>query len=153
VNAGAPGRPVPVPDDGSAPFWQAAADGVLVLARCSRCGTFAHPPESVCPHCHHTDPRFAFELVAGHGVIRSWTVIRRSFLPGFDDDLPFVLVDVALDGVSRDGVSGDGNVDVRLIGRLLDGPEAQLDVGAAVTVAFEELDGGVAVPAFALIVS
>jgi len=142
VNAAGPGRPVPVPDDVSAPFWQAAADGVLVLARCSRCGAFTHPPEPVCPHCHHTDPRFAFELVAGHGVIRSWTVIHRSFLPGFDDDLPFVLVDVAL----------DGHDDIRLIGRLLDGPDAQLDVGAAVTVAFEELDGGVAVPAFALIV-
>ena len=75
--------------------------------------SFTHPPEPVCPHCHHTDPRFAFELVAGHGVIRSWTVIRRSFLPGFDDDLPFVLVDVAL----------DGHDDLRLIGRLLDGPE------------------------------
>jgi uncharacterized OB-fold protein len=140
MTTGAPGRPVPVPDDGSAPYWRAAADGVLVLARCSRCGAVAHPPEPVCPNCHHTDPQFAFEPVSGRGVIRSWTVIRRSFLPGFDDDLPFVLVDVAL----------DGHDDLRLIGRLLDGPQTPLSVGAAVAVAFENLDPGVAVPAFAL---
>jgi uncharacterized OB-fold protein len=138
-------RPVPVPDDTSAPFWQAAADGVLVLARCSRCETFVHPPEPVCPHCHHSDPRFAFEPAPTSGVIRSWTVIRQSFLPGFDDDLPLVLADVALDI--------DGQDDLRLIGRLLDGPAAPPHVGDAVTVAFEHLDGGAAVPAFSLAAS
>jgi uncharacterized OB-fold protein len=136
-----PARPVPVPDDESAPFWQAAAGGVLALARCGRCGRRTHPPRPVCPHCHHTGPGFAFEPVAGRGAVRSWTVVRQSFLPGFDDDLPFVLVDVALDGPD----------DVRIIGRLLDGPGAPLRVGDAVTVAFERLGPGVAVPAFRLV--
>ena len=132
------GRPVPVADDESAPYWSAAAEGRLVLARCSRCGSFAHPPGPVCPQCHHTDPAPEFEAVATSGVIRSWTVIRQSFLPGFD--VPYVLADVALDGLD----------DLRLIGRLLDGPEVPLQVGDQVTLAFEHLDGGVAVPAFAL---
>jgi uncharacterized OB-fold protein len=132
-----------VPDDTSAPFWEAAAEGVLVLARCSRCETFVHPPESVCPHCHHTAPEFRFEPVAARGVIRSWTVIRQSFLPGFE--VPFVLVDVAL--------APDEQDDLRLIGRLLDGPDAPLHVGDAVAVAFERIDGGAAVPAFSLAAS
>ena len=38
----------------------------------------------------------AFAPVSGRGTVRSWTVVRESFLPGFDDDLPFVLVDVEL---------------------------------------------------------
>ncbi len=133
-----PGRPVPVPDEGSAAFWLAAAEGVLTLARCGRCGRFTHPPGPVCPHCRATDPEFRFEPVAGGGTVRSWTVVRQSFLPGFDDDLPFVLADVAIDGAD----------DVRLIGRLLDGPDAPLQVGDRVAVDFEHLAEGLAVPAF-----
>lgn len=134
------GRPVPVPDERSAPYWDFAARGVLALARCGQCGRFAHPPDVVCPRCHHTDPRFAFEPVEGTGYVRSWTVVRQSFLPGFD--VPFVLVDVALDLAKGD--------DVRLIGRLVDGPDAPLRIEAEVEVTFEQLDDGVAVPAFTL---
>jgi uncharacterized OB-fold protein len=79
-----------------------------------------------------------FEEVGGRGAVRSWVVVRESFLPGFD--VPFVLVDVAMD-------EDDG---VRLIGRLLDGPDAPLARGERVLVAFEDLAPGVAVPAFIL---
>ena len=133
-------RPVPVPDDTSAPFWAATARGELVLARCSRCRQLTHPPAPVCPNCHHTDPGFTFEPAAPTGVVRSWTVLRQPFLPGFVDDLPIVLVDVAVDGTD----------DVRLIGRLLDGPDASLRLDAAVVVDFEHIGDDVALPAFRL---
>ena len=133
-------RPVPVPDDTSGPFWEAAAAHVLTVARCSRCRAFTVPVDVVCPHCQSTDPEFAFEPVSGRGSIRSWTVIHQSFLPGFDDDLPFVLVDVELDEQS----------DLRMIGRLLDGPDVTLHLGDRVTAAFEDLAPGVAIPAFVL---
>jgi uncharacterized OB-fold protein len=131
-------RPVPVPDERSAPYWEAAAQHRLVLARCSRCDQLSHPPDVVCARCHHPDPGFVFEEVGGRGAVRSWVVVRESFLPGFD--VPFVLVDVAMD-------EDDG---VRLIGRLLDGPNAPLARGERVRVAFEDLAPGVAVPAFIL---
>jgi len=70
--------------------------------------------------------------------VRSWTVVRQSFLDGFDDDVPFVLVDVELTEYPG----------VRLIGRLLDGPQLDLAVGMAVAVAFELVAPGVKVPAF-----
>ncbi|HEY7072398.1 MAG TPA: OB-fold domain-containing protein [Acidimicrobiales bacterium] len=134
-------RPLPVADDLSAPYWQAAAEGRLVLARCSRCGRLHHPPDVACGHCGATDPRFRWEDVSGRGTVRSWTVVRQSFLPGFAEDVPFVLVDVALDDDSG----------VRLIGRLVDGPDAALGVGAPVVTVFEQLAPGVAVPAFELV--
>lgn len=140
MSAPALGRPVPEPDEQSAPFWNAAAEHVLVLARCARCGAFSHPPDVVCPRCGATDPDFAFTPVDGTGTIRSWTIMRQSFLPGFDDEVPFVLVDVEL----------SAQPDLRLIGRLVDGPEAALRVGAPVGLAFEDIDAGVAVPAWAL---
>ena len=134
-------RPVPVPDELSAPYWSAAADHELVLARCSRCGQLTHPPDVICPLCHHPDPAYSFEPVSGVGTIRSWIVLRQSFLPGFEELLPFVLVDVEL----------SAEPDIRLIGRLLEGADAALTIGSRVQVAFEQIDHGASVPAFELV--
>ncbi|OBA90865.1 hypothetical protein A5662_22395 [Mycobacteriaceae bacterium 1482268.1] len=131
-------RPVPVPDESSAPYWAAASRHILTVARCGRCGALTLPPDVVCMACGSTDPEYEFTPVSGRGVIKSWTVIRQSFLPGFD--LPFVLVDVEL----------AEQADLRLIGRLLDGVEANLRVGSAVRVAFEDVTAEIAVPAFEL---
>jgi uncharacterized OB-fold protein len=134
-------RPVPVPDERSQPYWDAAADHVLAVARCSVCGKFSIPPDVVCQHCHTTEPDFTFVPVSGRGVVRSWTVMHQSFVPGFDDLIPFVLVDVELE--EQD--------DLRTIGRLVDGPDAPLAIGTPVVVAFEDLAPGVSVPAFELV--
>ncbi len=149
TRAGGGERPVPVPDEQSAPYWAAAARHVLTVARCARCRAYAIPPDQICPACASSDPGFAFEPVSGRGIVRSWTVVRQSFLPGFDADLPFVLVDVEL----------AEQADLRLIGRLLDGPAAPPRLGAPVRVAFEDLadvpltegsEPGIAIPAFLL---
>jgi uncharacterized protein len=131
-------RPVPVPDALSRDFWDAAAAHSLVLARCTRCARFSHPPDTVCPHCGSTDPAFESTVVDGSGSVRSWTIVRQSFLPGFE--VPFVLVDVEL----------SAQPDVRLIGRLVDGPDAPLRLDAPVRLAFEDIAPDVAVPAFTL---
>ena len=136
-----PSRVLPEPDATSAPFWDAAAEHVLTLARCSACEALTLPPDVVCPHCGSTTPDFRFVPVDGRGTLRSWTVVRQAFLPGLEAELPFVLVDVAL----------DDHPDVRLIGRLTDGVDAVLRLGAAVQVAFDDIAPGVAVPAFELV--
>jgi uncharacterized OB-fold protein len=133
-------RPLPVPDESSAPYWSAAARHALAIARCGRCGSFAIPPGQACPQCGSTDPRYAYQEVSGRGMVRSWTIIRQSFLPGFDADLPFLLVDVEL----------AEQPELRMIGRLLDGPTAPVRIGAPVSVAFEDVAEGVSVPAFTL---
>ena len=69
---------------------------MLTVARCGECGTLTLPPDVVCTACGSTDPAFEFTPVSGRAVVRSWTVIRQAFLPGFDRELPFVLVDVEL---------------------------------------------------------
>lgn len=131
-------RPLPVPDDRSGPFWEAAAAHTLTVARCSECGSACLPPDVVCPACGSVAPDFRFVPVRGTGTLRSWTVVRQSFLPGFAADVPFVLVDVELDDAPQ----------VRMIGRLLDGTAADLEVGAPLRVAWEDLADGVSVPAF-----
>ncbi|MSO79033.1 MAG: hypothetical protein EXQ79_05450 [Acidimicrobiia bacterium] len=114
------------------------------MARCSQCGAFSLPIDIVCDHCHTNEPNYSFEPVSGRGTVRSWTVIRQSFLPGFEDVLPFVLVDVEL----------DEQADLRMVARLLDDTGAPsrvgLRIGMRVAVAFEDLAPGKSVPAFVL---
>jgi uncharacterized OB-fold protein len=136
----APTRPLPVSDERSAGFWEAAARHVLAIARCSRCGVFSHPPDDICAACGSLQPDFVFEPVSGRGAVRSWTMVRQALLPGFENDVPYRLVDVEL--AEQAGL--------RLIGRLLDGPTAALALDAPVRVAFEDIAPGVAVPAFRL---
>jgi uncharacterized OB-fold protein len=83
---------------------------------------------------------FVFERVSGRGAVRSWTVMRQSFLPGFSEEVPFVRVDVEL----------AEQEELRMIGRLLEGPDAPLTIGAPVRVAFEDVAEGVSIPAFTL---
>jgi uncharacterized protein len=130
----------PVPDEQSAGYWAAAAEHRLALPRCAHCGTYALPPGPVCPGCLSTEPQYEYAPIDGAGSIRSWTVIHDAFLPGFADEVPFVLVDVEL----------DAQADLRMIGRLLDGVDADLHAGSRVTVDFEDLDSEFAVPAFRL---
>lgn len=134
-------RPLPVPDESSAAYWAAATQHVLTVARCGQCGTLTLPPDVVCTACGSTDPAYEFTAVSGRGVVRSWTVVRQAFLPGFDAELPFVLVDVEL----------DEQFDLRVIGRLLNGTEAELRIGVPVRVAFEDLTDDISVPGFELV--
>lgn len=76
--------------------------------------------------------------MSGRGAIRSWTIVRKSFLAGLP--APFVIVDVEL----------DEQEDLRVIGRLVDGAEAALELGARVVTEFEDVDDEHTVPVFRL---
>jgi uncharacterized OB-fold protein len=129
-----------VPDEQSAPYWAAAARHELVAAHCRVCKMFAIPPDVVCPHCGAVDNPLSFEPLTGRGVVRSWTVVENALVPGFEDEVPFLLVDVEL----------ADQAGLRMTGRLLDGPGTPIRVGTPVAVTFEDVAPGVAIPAFVL---
>lgn len=129
-------RPLPVPDERSAPFWDAAAQRELRLPRCATCSRFAVTPELVCPNCSSTEPRWSFDEVSGRASVRSWTVVRQAFLPGIE--APYVLVDAEL----------AEQPELRLVARLIDGPDADLALGAEVRVDFEVVNDDVSLPVF-----
>ena len=79
-------------------YWAAAAAGVLALPRCSALRPRTRCRPAPCARSAGAPTRaFTTEPVEGGGTVRSWTVVRDSFLPGFADDVPYVLVDVELD--------------------------------------------------------
>ena len=128
----------PVRDEVSAPYWDAARRHELTAARCGRCQRFVSVPEEICVNCGSTDPNFTFEPVSGHGVVRSWAVVHQSFLPSVE--VPFMLVDVEL----------ADQADLRVVARLVDGPDAAVAFGSAVTVSFDDRPGGESIPVFVL---
>ena len=69
-------RPIPVPNEWTKPFWDAAKQGVLALQRCQSCGHFQHPPYATCVNCISTD--LTFEPVQGKGTIYSYTIMYHA---------------------------------------------------------------------------
>jgi uncharacterized OB-fold protein len=82
-------------DERTAEYFAGAARSELVLPRCDACGRLVWYPEPRCPACGGES--FTWTPVSGRGQVFSWTVVRRAFLPAFEEMVPFVTALVSLD--------------------------------------------------------
>ena len=130
-----PARPTPPPSKLSRPYWEAAAQGRLVIQACAACDTLRHYPRLLCSRCH--SDACTWQPASGQGLIHSWTVSHHAFHPSFVAELPYTLVTVDL-------VEG-----VRALGRwvgpaaLATPPTTPLKIGLPVQGRFEARAGGV----------
>ena len=86
--------PLPDVDDPiTAPFFAGAARGELVVTRCDTCGDYVWYPQGACPR---DGGSLTWTPVSGRGSLFTWAVVRRAFLPAFEDRVPFVTALVAL---------------------------------------------------------
>jgi uncharacterized OB-fold protein len=76
------------------PFWAAIRAGELSIQRCANCGKFQHPPREFCTHC--SSRAVSLTPVSGRGAIYTYTVVHRALIPALRDQVPYVLVVVAL---------------------------------------------------------
>jgi uncharacterized OB-fold protein len=119
--------PLPDVDDAlTAPFFAAAARGELVIPRCDACGELVWYPEETCPRDGGT---LSWQPVSGKGSLFTWAVVRRAFLPAFEDRVPFVTALVAL----------DEDPALRLCTYIVDAPPDALVADAPVQVTFRPL--------------
>ncbi len=119
----------PLPDLGeplSAPFFAAAAAGELRIPRCEECGTYVWYPQETCPA---DGGALVWTQVSGRASLFSWAIVRRAFLPAFDDKVPFVTALVAL----------DEDPAVRLATYIVDTEAGALVPDAPVEVEFRDL--------------
>ncbi|MFJ4962883.1 hypothetical protein EES43_16790 [Streptomyces sp. ADI96-02] len=86
---------LPEPDAFTRPYWDAAAEGRLLLRRCTACGRAHHYPREFCPHCWSEDVRW--ERASGRATLYTWSVVHRNDLPPFGERVPYVaaVVDLA----------------------------------------------------------
>ena len=123
--------PAPPVTPDNKPFWDATADGRLVLPRCRSCGTVIWYPRSICPGCHATDVEWLD--ASGRGTVYSFTIIRRG---GYARGSDYVLAYVELDEGPR------------MMTNIVDCDPAGLACGQAVEVVFHDTGQGSALPRF-----
>lgn len=90
------------------PFWDAAAEGVLLIQRCGACGKAVFYPRAICPHCW--SDALAWEEASGQGCLKSFSEIWKPGHPGWIPATPYLvgLVELAegptmLSHIFRDG--------------------------------------------------
>jgi uncharacterized OB-fold protein len=88
-------KPLPVPSDVSAPYWEGLTAGELRLQRCGDCGRYVFYPRSVCPHC--LGEGLEWVPTSGRGRVYSFTIVRRAMNPAFAAEVPYVFAIVELD--------------------------------------------------------
>jgi uncharacterized protein len=132
-------KPVPLPDELSRPFWEAAKERRLAIQRCGSCGYYNHPPRRFCDACLAQDLRF--EPVSGRGVVYTFTVMHQRDVAGFEEDAPFINVVVELIEQPQ----------LLMVSNLPIAERTKVRIGAAVEVDFEDRGAGVIVPQFRII--
>lgn len=122
----------------TAPYWEAAARGELVVAECAQCGHARMPPTPFCPSCH--SQALNWVPLGGHATVYSYTVVARALLPDMEAHLPYV--PALVEPLERPGV--------RLVTNLVGMPLSVLRVGLSVRLKWHKTAEGVALHQFVL---
>lgn len=128
---------LPAPDPDVTPeteaFWEAAAEGRLLIRECADCGTAYFYPRTPCPECFSMDTEWV--EASGEGTVYTYTITRQHH-GAFGEHTPYVYAYVELDEGPR--------VMTDVVGTDPD----DVSVGQAVEVVFDGTGGGYALPRF-----
>jgi uncharacterized protein len=136
-----PAKPVPVPDEAGAPFFEGALQGKLMVLRCSACGTFMSPVAGIgaalrprCVTCFSGE--LAWAPSTGKATLYSFVLMHQLYDEAFAAELPYNIAVVE----TEEGV--------RLTSQVVDCPNDALEIGMSLEVTFERMSDEVAVPKF-----
>ncbi len=129
-----PIRTLPLADDESRPYWQAAAEGRLSLPRCKRCAHISFPPQQVCTSCQSTD--LAWIDLSGKGRLHSYCVLHDTFVRGIEPPIAIAQVELP------------EQAGLRITTNILDCPIDRLRIGMPLEVAFQKITPEVTLPQF-----
>ncbi|MFI9261063.1 Zn-ribbon domain-containing OB-fold protein [Streptomyces sioyaensis] len=115
---------LPESDAFTRPYWDAAAEGRLLLRRCRAegCGAAHHYPREFCPYCWSEN--VGWETATGRATLYTWSVVHRNDLPPFGDRVPYTAAVVDL---------AEGP---RMMTEITDCPESELRIGMPLVVHF-----------------
>ena len=120
--------PAAVVNAESKPYWDAAANGKLMIKHCKGCNKNFFYPRSICPFCSSTDTEW--KEASGKGEIYSHSTMRR--VPE-----PYALAYVTL---------AEGP---KMLTNIVDCDYDKLAIGQKVHVVFKPAKEGPPIPAFA----
>jgi uncharacterized OB-fold protein len=120
--------PAPALNAESKPYYDAAAQGKLLVRRCAACGEFHHYPRAICPFCF--SDRTEWREAKGSGTIYTYSILRRGV------PVPYCIAYVTL----AEGVT--------MLTNIVDCDLDTIRIGQKVRVVFKPSDGGPPVPMF-----
>ncbi len=88
---------VPVSTPDTAPIWEAAKQGKLVVQKCDACGYFNWPPAIWCNGCKDPDTTQSFVEVSGKGSLYCWYICHDTSITGFEEKVPYAVILTELD--------------------------------------------------------
>lgn len=124
------------PDEITEGYWESCARRVLSIQQCQKCQTFRHLPTPTCPKCQSFESQFT--PVSGKGVVYSYTIPHHPVHPALRErGGTYNVIVVALD-----------DAPVKLVSNLVGVADADIRIGMAVEVCWEEPKPGVVIPRF-----
>ena len=120
--------PAPSVNPENKPYFDAAAQGKLLIKKCASCGEYHHYPRALCPFCLSDDVRWTKS--AGTGEIYTFSVTRLRGMA------PYCIAYVRLD----EGVT--------MMANIVDCDLDAIRIGQRVRVLFQTTQGGISVPMF-----
>lgn len=127
-------RPVPITDSRTAEFWEAAADGRLLVQECRDCKALQFYPRGHCVRCFGSN--VGWREVSGRATLHTYSVVHRTPNEEFAPDTPYVLAIVDLE---------EG---VRMTSRVVDVTTDRLRCDMPLRVVFRKLEDGAPVMPF-----
>ena len=125
--------PGPTVTELTKPFWEAAADGKLLIQKCRSCGHAGFYPRSHCPVCWSDE--LSWSEAVGTGRVKSYSHVQKPGHPGWIMAAPYTVILVELDeGPTMLSLLVGGNEDIAVGDRLKLRPT---DVGGRVLPCFE----------------
>ena len=127
-------KPLPIIDEVSAPWFEAAREGRFLLQKRDADGGFQWYPRA---HALGTlDEGVSWVEASGRGTIHTFTVVHRTANAEFAEDCPYVLAIVELDEGPR------------ITTRIVDTPPDSVRIGQPVEVRFTSVSDDVVLPYF-----
>ena len=128
-------KPVPTVDAESAPYWEGAKQGKLMIQRCKATKQYFLYSRQLVPGV--VDDQVEWVEAKGTGEVYSYTVARRPAGPAFKADCPYVIASITLDEGARimTNVVGDAE---------------QVAIGKRVRVVFDRVSDDLTIPKFEL---
>ena len=127
-------KPLPMPNEDTAPYWEAARAGELRMQRCRDCGWTRFPPSLLCPRCLSENGEWT--RMSGRGSIFSWVIVHQSQHPAFNPDAPYNVVIVELEEGPR------------LHSNLVECDPGAIRIGMPVEVVFDKINDEITLPKF-----
>ena len=118
----------PAMNPGDKPYFDAAAEGKLMLKKCNDCGEVHHYPRALCPFCWSAQVEWV--QAKGTGEIYTYSVTRRG------PPTPYCIAYVKLD---------EG---VKMMTNIVDCDLDAIRIGQRVKVVFKKSENGTSVPMF-----